>query len=232
MSPTGEECRVGCSEWILTRSTTVKTTRSRSQGRFSSSRPDRRIRAGRNVIVGAILLGSLSLTGLLLVVLAPSPLVPGAAWSLMAVDSIDQAFLTRSPIRQDQWQTIYIRHTRSRAGNAESIGRETGGLPDHFLIGNGYGCNDGELQVGKRWNEQQPAGGGINPGCIVICLVGDFDQSIPTERQMESLVRLVSALQKRLGIPTQNVIVYDRPGSPAGIGRNFPISSLAKALQG
>lgn len=213
------------------RSAAVKT-KSRTAARYSSSgRSGRKVKPSRNVVVAAILLGSLSLTGMLLVVMAPSPLVPDAAWSLMAVDSIDQAFFTRVPLKQDQWKTIYIHHTRTRAGNAASIGQTTGGMTDHFLIGNGYGCADGELQVGQRWNEQAPATG-VARDCITICLVGDFDQSAPTEQQIQSLTRLVGALQKRMSIPTGSVVVYDRPGSAAGIGRNFPVSRLAKALQG
>ena len=213
------------------RSAAVKT-KSRTAARSSSSgRSGRKVKPSRNTVVAAVLLGSLSITGMLLVVLAPPPLVPDAAYTLMAVDSIDKAFLTRVTIKQDQWKTIYIHHTRSRAGNATTIGQATGGMADHFLIGNGYGCADGELQVGQRWNEQVPAAG-VAKNCITICLVGDFDQAAPTEQQIMSLTGLVGALQKRLAIPTSSVVFYDRPGSPTGIGRNFPISRLANALRG
>ena len=179
-----------------------------------------------------VLLGSLGLTGMLLVVLAPSPLVPDAR-ILTVYEPIDKAFLTRTSVKQDQWKAIYVRHTATRAGNAELMGQQTaGGMGDHFLIGNGYGCGDGELQMSQRWHDQTPAArADVGKDCITICLVGDFDQSSPTDQQMNSLERLVGALQKRFGIRTENVIVYDRPGSPTGIGRNFPIGRLAKALQ-
>ena len=214
------------------RSVAVKT-KSRSTARSSSTRRSgKKIQPSRNVLVGMVLLGSLGLTGMLLVVLAPSPLVPDAR-SLMSYESIDKAFVTRTSIKQDQWKTIYVRHTATRAGNAELIGQQTaGGMGDHFLIGNGYGCGDGELQMSQRWYDQTPAARpNVARDCITICLVGDFDQSQPTDRQMESLARLVGALQKRFGIRTEDVIVYDRPGSPTGIGRNFPIGSLAQALK-
>src|SRR5437016_939088 len=108
----------------------------------------------RKLIVFSTLLGVLSLTSALLMALAPAPLVPS------------------------RWRYLYIHHSQTPAGNAITLGQATGGLGDHFVIGNGDGLMDGEIQVGQRWNQQQvalpPLGANkIDPACISIGLVGD-----------------------------------------------------------
>ena len=100
-------------------------------------------------------------------------------------------------------------------------------MGDHFVIGNGDGCDDGEIQIGQRWNQQlsalPPAGASkIDDACISICMVGDFDQTVPTQTQIRRITQLVSALQGQLHIPQESVLLVDNPKSPAGIGRYFP----------
>ena len=101
--------------------------------------------------------------------------------SLVVVEStptLDEIFTAIPPI--SRWQYIYIHHSNTASGNAISLGQPTGGMGDHFLIGNGDGLMDGEIQVGQRWNQQlvalPPTGANkIDRDCISICLVGDFD---------------------------------------------------------
>src|SRR5206468_2741653 len=152
-------------------------------------------KAQRKLIVFSTLLGVLTLTSALLMALAPAPLVPDAATSLFAVDqprSMDAVFQTRTPIPAGQWKYIFIHHSQSASGNAMTLGQPTGGLGDHFVIGNGDGLLDGEIQLGQRWNQQQPAlpppgANKIDPACISICLVGDFDRTVPTPTQLRRL---------------------------------------------
>src|SRR3954471_13501629 len=93
------------------------------------------------------------------------------------------------------------------AGNTSTLSNgQQGGAGDHFVIGNGDGCLDGEIQLGQRWNKQlaavPPAGAQMSePDSIVsICLVGDFDRSVPTPTQLQRLSQLVTSLQGRLHI--------------------------------
>ena len=192
----------------------------------------------RKVIVFSTLLGVLSLTSALLMALAPAPLVPDAATSLFAVDeprSMDAVFQTKAPLVPSRWKYIYIHHTQTPAGNALTLGQPSNGLGDHFVIGNGDGLMDGEIQVGQRWNQQQvalpPAGANkIDRACISIGLVGDFDKTIPTPTQLRRLSQLVGALQGELHVPAASVLVIDSPRSPAGIGRYFPKSAFLSQL--
>lgn len=180
----------------------------------------------------------LTLTSALLLALAPAPLSADASSSLFAIDapvSMDAIFHTDSPVRTARWQYIYVHHSRTLAGNALSLAKNADGLGDHFVIGNGEGCMDGEIQVGQRWNKQlsaaPPVGASaIDPDCISICLVGDFDRSVPTPTQLRRLQQLTTALQGRLRISGKNVLLIEQPNNIAGAGRYFPATVFREQL--
>src|SRR5215207_7761844 len=165
-------------------------------------------RRQRKIVVFTTLLGVLSLTSALLMALEPAPIAPDAASSLFAVDeprSMDAIFETKTPVPANRWKYIYVHHSRTPAGNALTLGERTNGIGDHFVIGNGDGCVDGEIQVSQRWNQQlaalPPAGAStIDPACISICVVGDFDSTVPTPTQIRRLTQLVNALQGQLHV--------------------------------
>lgn len=194
----------------------------------------------RKLIVFSTLLGVLSLTSALLLALAPAPLTPDAATSLFAVDqpsSMDAIFETRTPIPAGRWKYIYIHHSQTPSGDAFTLGQANGpaGSGDHFVIGNGDGCLDGEIQLTQRWNNQQvalpPAGANkIDRECISISVVGDFDQTVPTRTQIRRLTQLVGALQGQLHIGSNEVLLIDSPRSAAGIGRYFPRAAFREQL--
>ena len=177
-------------------------------------------------------------TAACLLALAPAPLTPMASSSLFAIEapqSMDVVFQTDSPVRTARWKYIYVHHSRTVAGNAATLANTTEGVGDHFVIGNGDGCLDGEIQIGQRWNKQltaaPPAGAReIDPDCISICLVGDFDRGVPTPIQLHRLEQLTLALQSRLRIPARNVLLMDQLASPAGSGRYFPTSAFREQL--
>jgi len=160
--------------------------------------------------------------------LAPPPLAPDASRTLFATgadDSVEQALESSVPIAPGRWRYVYVHHSRTEDGNAAALARDHLGLGDHFLIGNGRGCADGEIQVSHRWDRQlpaAPAGANVSADCISICVVGDFDRSTPTSAQLKRLEQLIHAIGKRCGVPSDNVLAIDRSGSAAGLGRNFP----------
>jgi hypothetical protein len=175
----------------------------------------------------------------LLLVLAPTPLTPGASASLFAfdrpTDGMEAIFSTRAPLAGSRWRSIYIHHSATSSGNAYSLGQSAGSLGDHFVIGNGDGAIDGEIQVGHRWNQQTtaapPAGAEwIDPTCISICLVGNFDAEIPTSLQVQRLAQLVSVLQTRFGIPAHQILLSNDGGTAAAIGAFFPTEALRQRI--
>ena len=191
----------------------------------------------RTVIVFAALLAVMTATSALLLALAPAPLAPGAASSLFAVgtpDSLDAIFQTSVPVPDGRWRYVYVHHSRTPAGSAATLGESGDGLADHFVIGNGDGCGDGEVQIAQRWHRQKPAGNlgqsQIDPSCVSICLIGDFNCARPTETQLRRLSQLVTALQDRCGIPAANVHVREGDRTMTGVGQYFPAARLRDQL--
>ncbi len=220
-----------------------KSNRRQSSGKAVAEQKAQR----RNVVVFTGLVGMLTLTSAVLMALAPAPLTPGAASSLFAVEdssSINEIYQTKTPVLsatgeaiKGRWQYIYVHHSRTLSGDALTIGEQSPvlGVSDHFVVGNGNGAGDGEIQVGQRWNRQIPAappvaGSTIDPTCISICLVGDFDQTVPTATQLKRLTQLVSTLQSRLGISRNAVLVMTDHRTSAGSGKFFPMSAFKEQL--
>lgn len=120
------------------------------------------------------------------------------------------------PLRRD-WRYIVVHHSASATGSADvfhraHLDRGWDGLGYDFVIGNGRGSGDGEVEVGYRWTQQKVgahAGNDLmNQKGIGICLVGDFTKQPPTRRQMDSLQRLCDFLADYCGIPEQNLRLH------------------------
>ena len=192
----------------------------------------------RRVAVFVTLVGMVAFTSVLLLVLAPPPIKPSNWRSLFALDapeSLDVVFQTQAPVTTGRWKYIYVHHSRTNSGDAVTLTQQTGSV-DHFVIGNGEGCIDGEIQMTQAWNHQQPitnppiGASQMDPSCISICVVGDFDSSKPTSTQERRLERLVQTLQSRLHISAGEVLTYDREQTEAGVGHLFPLAAFRNQI--
>jgi len=140
------------------------------------------------------------------------------------------------------WKYIVIHHSASDKGNAASIGKyhmeERGwvnGLGYDFLIGNGNGSRDGQIEVGSRWNKQIDGAHAGHPEYnkygIGICLVGNFDNDYPTNQQISSLLYLINYLQRRCNIHKNNVIMHKTFRNTVCPGEHFPYNRLMARLK-
>ena len=192
------------------------------------------MRSNRKIVVLTSLVAMLTLASALLLFLAPPPLAAEGFNSLSAADRgsfLDGIFKTSITPRAERWKFIFIHHSATANGDVRSLVLPGKGLCDHFLIGNGKGAEDGAIQMSPRWNTQQapaaPRGvDSIQPDCISICLVGDFDRSMPTPTQLRSLAQLVTTLQTQFRIGADKVILLSDTTSPSGIGRYFPVTAF------
>lgn len=77
------------------------------------------------------------------------------------------------------------------------------GLAYHFVIGNGRGAGDGEIEIGPRWTRQinggHVASDYLNYISLGICLTGDLNERPPTKRQLAALDELIRYLRSRCG---------------------------------
>jgi len=191
----------------------------------------------RTLTIWVALLAAMSIGSGILIALEPRPMAPVGGLALSAVDrqpdALEAIFRTTSPLTPERWRQIVVHHSGQNMGDARSIGQlhqalGYGGLSYHFVIGNGDGAGDGVIQVGYRWMRQQDSV--YAPRRIAICLVGNGDQVPPTEAQMEQLIRLVTALQVRLGIDREDVRLHAELADVTSPGRYFPDQRFAAAL--
>lgn len=142
----------------------------------------------------------------------------------------------------NRWQYIVIHHSASLSGNAsifEADHRKRGmsnGLGYHFVIDNGYGGEDGAVEIGPRWLKQLDGGhlkgDEINKTAIGICLVGDFTKAPPTPKQIASLKALLLHLTRiSLITPGQIKPHHAMPGQATECPGLFPVDALVQSLQ-
>lgn len=141
-------------------------------------------------------------------------------------------------VQRGRWKWIIAHHSGVSQGNAASYHkahRQRGmenGLAYHFVIGNGVDSDDGEIEIGSRWLKQ--IGGGhvrqfdMNEVSIGICLVGNFQQTSPTPRQLMAFRELVDYLRSevvgaKIRFATHREI---DPGHTACPGRWFPTEEM------
>jgi N-acetyl-anhydromuramyl-L-alanine amidase AmpD len=140
-----------------------------------------------------------------------------------------------------RWNYVVIHHSSTRSGSEASFDRyhrnKLGwrGVGYHFVIGNGHGSPDGKVEVTFRWEKQlHGAHAGVdlyNQHGIGICLVGDYETSYPTRKQITSLAALVNYLQKRCSIPTASILLHRHVRNTKCPGANFPFYEFISLLE-
>jgi hypothetical protein len=145
-----------------------------------------------------------------------------------------------------KWNAIVVHHTATKTGSASIIdrihkNRGFDGLGYDFIINNGNGNPDGLVEVGYRW-KQQLTGAHCssrtrndnywNRYSIGVVLVGNFEESYPTDRQYESLAELITFLKSRYTISKSNIYGHKQvPGCKTKCpGRNFSWYRLTQKL--
>ena len=141
-----------------------------------------------------------------------------------------------------RWKSIVIHHSATSVGTVKGMdgahrrrGMENG-LAYHFVIGNGHGIPDGQIEIGNRW-KQQLNGGHLkselqNRTSIGICLVGNFDKTKPTNKQMDSLRDLVLFLMDRCKLDSSDIKTHQQYNivSTRCPGKHFPTKTFIRSL--
>lgn len=120
------------------------------------------------------------------------------------------------PVRDHAWTAIVVHHSAGENGCAaafDRMHRQRGWdeLGYHFVIGNGTGSADGAVEVGSRWRKQKhgahckTASNQYNDHGIGICLVGNFENHVPSPKQTAQLRKLLTFLMQRYNIPPGQV---------------------------
>lgn len=149
------------------------------------------------------------------------------------------------PARADRpWKYIVLHHSAHAKGSYEEIDREHRkvlgyeGCGYHFVIGNGTGSGDGEIQVAQRWINQKNGvhcrnakSADVDEYGIGICLIGDFEQDEPTARQIAATKALVAYLSGRYRIAEPRIETHSHLASTPTVcpGKHFPADLLPGA---
>ena len=139
----------------------------------------------------------------------------------MLLDAPVRRAIEQAPVSRYRWKYIVIHHSGVDEGTLQSIDHYhrterhmEHGLAYHFLIGNGHGMGDGEIAVGDRWKAQLNGGHlrseDQNKIALGICLIGNFDKTPPTAKQLRSLENLIRVLLKRCDLSAGSVRTHQQ----------------------
>ncbi len=171
---------------------------------------------------------------------------PRATYPEPDIGNIPRSWLP-APYLEKKWTAIVIHHSGTKSGNSAIFdkwhreGRHWEGVGYDFVIGNGTDSGNGQVEVTYRWRNQVTGahcggtpGNWANEDAVGICLVGDFNKTVPNYQQMASLAKLVRFLQRRYGISKSNVYGHNTtPGARITDcpGKNFPMAKLKSMLE-
>lgn len=134
--------------------------------------------------------------------------IPSTSGGFQHINAVVRATegITVTPGR---WRWIVGHHSAIERGNARIYDnyhrnqrRMQNGLAYHFVIGNGIDSGDGEVEIGQRWLRQLDGGhvrrADVNRSGIGICVVGNFENRHPSQRQLAAFTELVDYLKNVL----------------------------------
>lgn len=144
------------------------------------------------------------------------------------------------PERNPAFTSIVLHHSATHGGSAAAFERDhkarLGGLAYHFIVGNGSGAGDGEVETGYRWRDQIPGphtkNQAANLESIGICVVGDLRAQAPSAKQLTALLDLIEKLCRECGIPAARVVCHKEVDvETACPGRGLPMDELRAAIK-
>ncbi len=164
----------------------------------------------------AALLISMTAGAILLMALGNNPPSAGpfALSSYYRLDPVDEAIFSRAVQRRGRWNRIEIYYSGTTAGNIEQLAALSG-LADpedincHFVICNGLGGSDGQIQPTEKWQRQWS----IIPGrtwygsgqTIRICIIADGQTVRPSDLQIKRTEALVEGLCRKFDIKPDSI---------------------------
>jgi len=170
----------------------------------------------RQARIFVALLASMTTAAIILMALGNNPPSAGAFclsdyYSLVPAEELTAS---RAAQFQDRWNGIEIYYSGTKAGNIEQLASINGLHPAsninfHFVICNGLGGHDGQIQPTEKWQRQWsvitgPDASGAQ-GTIRICLIGDDKTSPPTDLQLKRLAELVQKLSRSFNIRQEQI---------------------------
>lgn len=167
------------------------------------------------------LLASMTVGAVVLMAIGSNPPSAGpfSLSTYYRLDPIEQTIASEATQASDRWNCIEVYFSGTAAGNIDQLaslsGLSSADLIDcHFVVCNGLGGSDGQVEATKRWQRQWsviPSRTWYGtPQTIRICVVADGQERLATNSQLRRTEHLVDKLARRFNIEP-GVIYY--PGN-------------------
>jgi hypothetical protein len=165
----------------------------------------------RQARVFTVLLTSMTAGAVLLMALGKNPPSAGAFCldSYYQLEPVEELLSSRIAQLSGRWSNIEVYYSCTRAGNIEQLTSLCGlasaqELNCHFVVCNGLGGKDGQIQSTEKWQRQQFIASApksdTGSKTIRVCVVADPGFAPPTDIQKKRVQALVEILSRRFNI--------------------------------
>lgn len=164
----------------------------------------------------AALLVSMTTGAIILMALGNHPPSAGAFClnAYYRLGSVEKAIASTAPQSPQRWNCIEVYYSNTKAGNIEQLAALSGlsdheDLNCHFVVCNGLGDSDGQIQTTEKWLRQWSSIPGKNwygtGQTIRICVIADAKDNPPTDFQVKRTESLVELLTRKFEVLPQSI---------------------------
>jgi hypothetical protein len=164
----------------------------------------------------AALLISMTIGAIVLMALGNNPPSAGPFClnAYYRLEPVEKAIYSQASQLPTRWNHIEIYYSDTKAGNIQQLAALEGlASPEdinyHFVLCNGLGGRDGQIQKTEKWQRQWsiiPGKGWYGTGqTIRVCIIADTKTVYPTDLQIKRVEALVEILARRFNITPQSI---------------------------
>lgn len=135
---------------------------------------------------------------------------------------------------------LVVHHTGGRLGRLDSPGfinlrhkylRGFDEIGYHYVIGAGVFSEDGKVYEGRNPEKVGAHAKGNNSDSIGVVLIGNLNQTQPTQKQVESLADLLADNCKKYQIPTTEIYGHNELGGETDCpGKNLSMDYVRRVV--
>ncbi|HBG77649.1 MAG TPA: hypothetical protein DDW84_02205 [Phycisphaerales bacterium] len=133
--------------------------------------------------------------------------------SYSSLGSIGDVIAAKEPAKDNRWTKIEIFYSNTKGGDIKQLASLSGltnadDLNFHFLVCNGLGTVDGQIQPTEKWlNQWSALPGGVwygSTSTIRVCIIGEANKTT-SDYQISRTEELIDALSRRFNIARTSI---------------------------